>query len=190
MIIRSFRLRSSHFALRPLQRTPIRTLVAAPRPGSGPLLERRADRELPDISSSSSHAWLRTMPIFLAIIGISSLAIFNYQKSSSPVVSSTLYALRTSPKARELLGDEIYFAAKIPLIRGQLNQMHGKIDLRYWVKGTKGKGLMRFKSVRPTRMGYFQTQEWSLEMPDGKTVQLLDTDGPDPFNASMNKEEA
>jgi hypothetical protein len=35
---------------------------------------------------------------------------FNYQKSSSSIVNSTLYALRTSPRAREILGDEIYFA--------------------------------------------------------------------------------
>ena len=44
------------------------------------------------------------------------LGIFNYQKSSSSVVNSTLYALRTSTKAREVLGDEIYFAQKIPWI--------------------------------------------------------------------------
>ena len=82
------------------------------------------------------------------------LGIFNYQKSSSSVVNSTLYALRTSTKAREVLGDEIYFAQKFPWISGEMNQLHGQIDITFWVKGTKAKGRMRFKSVRENRMSF------------------------------------
>lgn len=82
------------------------------------------------------------------------LGIFNYQKSSSSIVSSTLYALRMSKEAREVLGDEIYFAHKIPWISGTMDQLHGQIDISYWVKGTKSQGKMRFKSVRPDRNGY------------------------------------
>ena len=115
-------------------------------------MERRSDRALPSIQSS--WRWLRTLPIFLMIMTASTLAIFNYQKQSSSVVSSTLYALRTNSDARRLLGDEIYFASKIPWISGEINQLHGRIDISFWVKGTQGKGLMRFKSERKTRMGY------------------------------------
>jgi cytochrome c oxidase assembly factor 1 len=82
------------------------------------------------------------------------LGIFNYQKSTSSVVSSTLYALRISKQAREILGDEIYFAHKIPWISGTMDQLHGRIDISYWVKGTKSKGKMRFKSIRPDRTSY------------------------------------
>ncbi|KAH0544671.1 hypothetical protein FGG08_001176 [Glutinoglossum americanum] len=163
-----------------------RYLIAAPKSSSGPLLERRADRELPEIPR---NAWLRTIPIFLIIIGGSTLAIFNYQKSSSSVVSSTLYALRTNPDARRALGDEIYFKHKMPWIWGSINQMHGKIDITFSVKGTKGDGVMRFRSERRTRMGYFETLEWSLETPDGQKVSLLDSQGSDPFQGSMNKKE-
>lgn len=70
------------------------------------------------------------------------------------MVNSTLYALRTSPAAREVLGDEIYFAHKIPWINGVMNQLHGRIDISFWVQGTQGKAKMRFRSVRPDRMGY------------------------------------
>lgn len=97
--------------------------------------------------------WMRTVPIFAVIVVASALGIFNYQKQSSSVVSSTLYALRTNPEAREILGDEVYFASQIPWIRGEINQLHGRIDISFWVKGTKKKGLMRFKSERKTRMG-------------------------------------
>lgn len=86
-------------------------------------------------------------------MGLSTAAIFNYQKSSSSVVSSSLYALRTNPQAREILGDEIYFASKFPWIAGELNQLHGRIDIQFWVKGTRQQALMRFKSDRKQRMG-------------------------------------
>ncbi|KAI7233490.1 hypothetical protein D0869_04781 [Hortaea werneckii] len=157
---------------------PRRTLVEAPRPGSGPLMERRGDRALPTISTGIPR-WLKTLPLFAVVMTASMLGIFNYQKQSSSVVSSTLYALRTNAEAREILGDEIYFASQIPWIHGEINQLHGRIDISFWVKGTKRQGLMRFKSDRPTRMGYFQTHEWSLEPEGGQKVSLLQ--GNDPF---------
>ncbi|EAS33204.2 cytochrome oxidase assembly [Coccidioides immitis RS] len=163
-----------------------RTLIAAPGPRSGPLLSRRADRELPSIDSH--RRWIRTLPLFAAAIGVSMLAIFNYQKSSSSVVNSTMYALRTSPKAREFLGDEIYFAQKIPWIGGEINQLHGRIDISFWVKGTRAKGKMRFKSTRENRMGFFRTEDWSLEMEDGTMVRLLNASDGDPFQHSIGTE--
>ncbi|KAF2759608.1 DUF1783-domain-containing protein [Pseudovirgaria hyperparasitica] len=161
-----------------LRRIPCRTLIAAPKEGSGPLLTRRPDRELPNIPSRWRH--LRTVPIFLLVLGASAAGIFNYQKSSSSVVSSTLYALRMSDEARNILGDEIYFANKVPWIWGTINQVQGRIDISYRVKGTRRSGMMRFVSARRERMGFFETSEWSLTLDDGTVVQLLMEDGPDP----------
>ncbi|RQM05284.1 hypothetical protein DH86_00001835, partial [Scytalidium sp. 3C] len=129
-----------------------RTLVAAPKAGDGPLMERRPDRELPDVRQGGMR-WALSIPIFLVVLVSSTLAIFNYQKSSSSVVAATLYALRTSPKAREVLGDNIYYAHQIPWIWGEMNQLHGKIDIQFEVKGTNTSGTMRFASHRPTRTG-------------------------------------
>jgi cytochrome c oxidase assembly factor 1 len=100
---------------------------------------------------------------------------------SSPVVASTLYALRTSKKAREYLGDEIYFRHQIPWIGGTMNQMRGVIDITFRVKGTKSEGLMRFSSFRPGPKAMFETTEWSLETEDGTRIDLLD--GDDAFKA-------
>ncbi|KAL0940763.1 cytochrome oxidase assembly [Colletotrichum truncatum] len=158
--------------------TQRRWATAAPKPGSGPLMERRADRELPDINQITFR-WYRSLPIFAAAIVISSVAIFNYQKSSSPVIASTMYALRTSPKAREVLGDEVYFKHQIPWISGEMNQLHGRIDVSFSVKGTKGEAVMKFTSFRTSHKGLFETTEWSLETPDGRKIDLLD--GADPF---------
>ncbi|KAH6645787.1 cytochrome oxidase complex assembly protein 1-domain-containing protein [Truncatella angustata] len=163
----------------PIQR---RTLVRAPKPGDGPLMERRPDRELPSVESVSFR-WMRTFPIFVFLITLSSLAIFNYQKLSSPTVSSTLYALRTSRKAREYLGDEIYFAQQIPWISGTMNQLRGVIDISFRVKGNRNEGVMRFVSFRPGPKAMFETTEWSLETKDGQTIDLLDAEAGDPFKA-------
>ncbi|ETS78765.1 hypothetical protein PFICI_08618 [Pestalotiopsis fici W106-1] len=161
----------------PVQR---RTMVRAPKPGDGPLMERRADRELPSVESVSFR-WSRTFPIFAVLVTISSLAIFNYQKMSSPTVASTMYALRTSQRAREYLGDEIYFAQQIPWISGTMNQLRGVIDISFRVRGSRNEGVMRFCSFRPGPKAMFETTEWSLETKDGQTIDLLE--GGDPFRA-------
>ncbi|KXX80800.1 Cytochrome c oxidase assembly factor 1 [Madurella mycetomatis] len=155
-----------------------RALVSAPKPGDGPLTERRPDRELPSIESTTFR-WSRTLPTFAALIALASVAIFNYQKLSSPIVSATLYALRTSDKGRAHLGDEIYFAQQIPWISGEMNQLRGRINISFRVKGTRAGGVMRFASYRPTARGMFETTEWSLTTDDGKVIDLLE-DG-DPF---------
>ncbi|KAI1343929.1 DUF1783-domain-containing protein [Xylariaceae sp. FL0016] len=165
-----------------------RSLVSAPKPGDGPLMERRPDRELPTVKSFS---WLHTFPVFVVIIAASSIAIFNYQKLSSPVVASTLYSLRTNQKAREYLGDEIYFKHQIPWIAGEMNQLRGRIDISFPVKGTRAVGVMRFCSFRPSAKAMFETTEWSLETTDGRKIDLLD--GEDPFRgiagSPMDEEE-
>ncbi len=145
----SFALQQSSQSATAQPRSPY---VPAPTETSGPLLSRRPDRELPSLKNS--YTWLKTLPVFIALITASSLAIFNYQKSSSSTVNSILYALRTNKASRQILGDEIYFASKVPWISGELNQLHGKIDISFWVKGTKGKGKVSFVSVRKRRDGY------------------------------------
>lgn len=139
-------------------RTPY---IPAPTASSGPLLSRRPDRELPSLKKS--HIWLKTLPLFIAIIAASSLALFNYQKSSSSTVNSILYALRTNDTSRDILGEEIYFNSKVPWISGELNQLHGKIDISFWVKGKKGKGKVRFVSVRKRRDGFVRCSSRSLQ---------------------------
>jgi cytochrome c oxidase assembly factor 1 len=166
-------------AEQPIPSRPIRPLVPPPKTGSGPLLERRADRSLPPIPRPIITIWLRTLPIFILVITLSALAIFNYEKSSSSTVNSILYALRINPVARDLLGDEIYFASAVPWISGELAPMQGIINISFWVKGTKGQGKVKFVSVKRGRERgtYFETVEWSLQFEDGRMIQLLEKEG-------------
>ncbi|KAI1630041.1 cytochrome oxidase complex assembly protein 1-domain-containing protein [Exophiala viscosa] len=164
----------------------IRPLVPPPREGSGPLLSRRPDRELPNVSRTS--IWLKTLPFFFVLIGLSSVAIFNYQKSTSSTVNSILYALRTNEHARALLGDEIYFASKIPWIQGELSPLQGVIEITFWVKGTKATAQTKFVSIRKGGKEYFETLEWSLKTADGEVVQLLEMEGTRDPISGMNVE--
>ncbi|KAL6864431.1 cytochrome oxidase complex assembly protein 1 domain-containing protein [Trichoderma novae-zelandiae] len=174
---------NANASVRAMQR---RWMTPAPKPGDGPLMSRRADRELPDVGQVS-HGWRRTFPIFLIVVAACSITIFNYQKSSSPIISSTLYALRTNPVANELLGGEIYFKHQIPWIRGEMNQVKGRIDVSFAVRGNKAAGVMRFASHRPSSKALFETTAWSLTMEDGRVVDLLD--GGDPFRGLLGEDE-
>jgi cytochrome c oxidase assembly factor 1 len=118
-----------------------------------PLLNRRADRPLPSLKSINRRTW-PYLPVFLAVIAAGAFAIFNYEKLNHSVVSSSLYALRVHPRSREMLGDEIYFAHRVPWIHGKIDPMHGVVDVSFAVKGSKGKGKMRFRCTRRKRGDY------------------------------------
>lgn len=122
----------------------------SPNPTARPdLLYRDPDRPLPTLASlSSNRRWYRTLPIFAAIITGSALAIFNYQKTNSPIITATLYSLRTNPTVREVLGDEVYFGSKWAWIWGTINLVQGRVDVSFRVKGTRGSGTCRFKAKR------------------------------------------
>lgn len=128
---------------------------------------------------------IKTLPLFIIAMTISLFAFFNYQKQESSVVTATLYALRTNPMVREQLGDEIYFASKYPWIKGEINQLHGRIDVSFWVKGTKRAGEVKLRCRRRGRGGLYYTQEYSLTMEDGTKMELYDPEGNaiDPFQA-------
>ena len=123
------------------------------RDGTTPFMTRRDDRTLPN-PYEYRRKWAKTLPLFVLAMVLSSLAIFNHQKSSSSVTNAILYALRTSEVGRRELGDEIYFRDKFPWIWGEMNQLHGKIDIRFAVKGTKSTGMVAFKSIRKKKRGF------------------------------------
>ncbi|KAL5114297.1 cytochrome oxidase assembly protein 1 [Pleosporales sp. CAS-2024a] len=164
-------------------------LIPPPKQGEI-LLERRPNRALPPVPPLISPQVLKTFPLFVLAMVITTGAFFNYQKQESSVVTSTLYALRTNPAVRQVLGDEIYFASKYPWIKGDINQVHGRIDIRFWVKGTKTQGEVRLRCRRRGRGGLYATQEWSLTMDNGERIELYDPKGDaiDPFSDPMGED--
>lgn len=143
-------------------------------------LQRIPDRPLPSNKSlSNTRRWVRTLPLFVIICTASALGIFNYQKVNSPIISATLYSLRTNPRVRDELGDEVYFASQWAWIWGPINLVQGNVDVSFRVKGKKAAGLCRFKAKRQGgRNGFFKTDEWSLTMDSGICLQLLEEENP------------
>lgn len=147
-----------------IRRPQHRNLIPAPKKNTGPLMSRRADRDLPKVQSSA-WIWVKTLPIFIVVMIGSAFALINYERSCSSIVSSTLYALRHNETGRQELGDEIYFRDKFPWIWGKMNQRFGRIDISFGVKGTNAKGLMRFKAERKTRMGMVSASTFKMSLP-------------------------
>lgn len=67
-----------------------------------------------------------------------------------------------------------------------MNQVKGRIDVSFSVKGSKASGVMRFASHRPSSKSLFKTTVWSLTLEDGTVVDLLD--GEDPFRGLLGGE--
>lgn len=115
--------------------------------------DSRAANRGPAGIRSSRNTVLMSIPIFVGGVTAAALAIFNYQKMTSPIVASTMYALRVHPAARAALGSNIQFRRYLPIIFGEMNQAHGRVDIHYTVQGDKNEGTMVFRAFRRTRMG-------------------------------------
>jgi len=124
------------------------------------------------------------MPLFLATLAVAAYGIFNYEKMNHSVIASSLYALRVHPVARDRLGGDVYFAARIPWISGSIDTVHGLVDVTFGVKGTRGKGTMRFRCTRAHRSQFFKTEIWTLTMADGEVINLMDEEVVDPMARS------
>lgn len=64
-----------------------------------------------------------------------------------------------------------------------MNQMQGRIDVSFPVRGSRATAVMRFTSRRPTSRSLFETSEWSLRTEDGRWIDLLDEG--DPFKSLL-----
>lgn len=67
-----------------------------------------------------------------------------------------------------------------------MNQVKGRIDVSFSVKGSRASGVMRFASYRPSSKSLFKTTVWNLTLEDGTLVDLLD--GADPFRGLLGGE--
>ncbi|KAI0463435.1 hypothetical protein LJB42_003462 [Komagataella kurtzmanii] len=127
--------------------------------------------ELPDPSKEPRRNKIYFIA-FVVVMGTSLFGIFNYEKVSSPIMNSTMYFLRRSQVARDLIGKEITFAGIFPWVKGPLNTMKGDINFTVNVSGDKSEGVMRLVANRDSRHHAFEIRDWTLTMKDGTIVDL------------------
>lgn len=136
----------------------------------------RIDRELPNPNEDKVKQRLGFVGFSLAIAAALTL-IFNYEKTESPIVSNTLYHLRRSSATRDLLGENIEFDGLIPWVYGELNQVAGKVNIKFYIKGSKNvPGKVKLVAGRDSRLEEFLIHEWSLTVDDKKIDLLSEND--------------
>ncbi|KAK6459387.1 Coa1 protein [Scheffersomyces xylosifermentans] len=125
------------------------------------------DRELPDPFVREKQN-KRYFVVYAIGVTVACAIIFNYEKTMSPITTSTLYFLRRSDIAKENLGDGIDFKSSWPWISGTLNTVKGDIDISFNIKGDKGDGVLKLKATRESKLHPFDIHHFLLEVKDGE----------------------
>ncbi|SCU77429.1 LADA_0A00408g1_1 [Lachancea dasiensis] len=136
----------------------------------------RIERELPDPTKDKFKNRLQ-LGIFVVAIGVSLACIFNYEKTQSPIVSNSLYHMRRSQAIRELLGDSIDFDGLVPWVYGELNQVAGKVDISFYIRGSKNvQGIVKLVADRENKHQEFLIHDWSVSV-GGQKIDILAEEG-------------
>lgn len=128
--------------------------------------------ELPDDPRPKERLQsILTFLVFAAGMTAACLGIFNYEKVSSPIMNATMYFLRRSSHARELLGNKITYDGMFPWISGEVNTMKGIVDCQTQICGDKDSALMILKAEK-NHEDKFIIIQWLLIGSNGDVVDL------------------
>lgn len=129
------------------------------------------DRELPDPFAKKKQN-RRLFWVYAVGTTLACAFVFNYEKTSSPIINSVFYVLRRSDEVKQKLGANISYSSPYPWIYGPLNTVRGEIDISFGVKGDKDSGTLRLKATRESKMFPFDIHRWTLTTTDGHVIDL------------------
>ncbi|GAA6033651.1 hypothetical protein JCM8097_004366 [Rhodosporidiobolus ruineniae] len=167
--------------------------LASPSPVAG--ARRRTfrepiERELPELKSRT--------PLYLSLAALAALAwasflayATNAERANSSVVRSLAFQLRSSPAARDFLGENVKIEPVIGdlvRIKGSINMLAGRIDVQFRVRGSKAGGTASFTSIRRGKGGRFEVLRWKVTRDDGAVLDLAGLDLMLPVVEGMEKE--
>lgn len=133
------------------------------------------ERELPDPTANKMRGRIY-FGLFWVAMGASMYCLAKYEAVSSPIVSSTLYTLRRSPLASQVLGEDVRFASTIPWISGNPGIAGDSVKFHYRAKGTKSTGTVYFHAEKIPGERKYRTVQWCIEQDDGTKIDLIDDD--------------
>lgn len=132
--------------------------------------------ELPD-PMAERRKLRQSLAAFFAVMLVSFVAIIKYEDANSGVVTSTLYTVRRSPKATEILGENIQFANRLmPWIYGRIHTARGVVDFQYKAVGTAGTAMIHFNARRDPKTTRFVVHDWEIIPEGGQPISLMDED--------------
>ncbi|CAH2355613.1 cytochrome c oxidase assembly factor 1 [[Candida] railenensis] len=129
------------------------------------------DRELPDPFAFKKQNYYYFTCYGLGVF-FACVFIFNYEKTTSPVINSVMYFLRRSNYALSALGDDITFAYQWPWIWGTLNTVRGDVDIQFDVKGSKASGVLYLVANRESKQEQFKVRKWLLKINDERNTNI------------------
>mmetsp|Transcript_3819 Transcript_3819/g.3709 ORF Transcript_3819/g.3709 Transcript_3819/m.3709 type:complete len:189 (-) Transcript_3819:127-693(-) len=129
------------------------------------------DREFPDPFKAKKQNRIYFLTYGLGVT-LACIVIFNYEKTTSPIINSVMYFLRRSQNAKQLLGDNINFKQSWPWIWGTLNTVRGDIDIEFSVQGSENSGVLKLKATRESKLHPFYIHHWILQINDAQKTQI------------------
>lgn len=130
------------------------------------------DRELPDPFKTKKTN--RKLFIIYGIgVTVACAFVFNYEKTSSPVINSVLYILRRSEAVKHELGSNITFRDAYPWISGPLNTVQGNVDVSFRIKGDDLWGIVRLAATRSSKLVPFDVSRFELDL-HGDGTKVID----------------
>lgn len=133
---------------------------------------KTVDRELPD-PFKQKKLNRKYMIVYTIGIIIACTLIFNYEKTSSSVITSALYFSRKSKKLNELIGNNIDFKSKFPWISGTLNTMKGIVDINFKIKGNSDYGIILLKAKRESYNDPFKIEHFNFSMKKNGNFEVV-----------------
>lgn len=128
------------------------------------------DRELPDPFAKQKQN-RKYFIVYGLGVALSCIITFNYEKTRSPIITSTLFFLRRSEISKQQLGGGIDYKSSWPWISGPLNTVKGDIDISFDVKGDRSGGTVKLRASRESKQHPFVVHHFLLAI-DGKDFDL------------------
>lgn len=152
---------------RPLLRHPQHSLVRS-------YVLKTVNRPLPDVMGQRNKQ-RKYFAMFCGVMALSLFGMVKYEAANSPIVTSTLAALRRSQLCEEAVGPNVHFTSSMPWISGSAGIAKDVVDFSYSVAGDNGTATVRFRAVKvPFELRYV-VENWSITPNQGPMKgQMLD----------------
>lgn len=94
------------------------------------------------------------------------------QKSHNTLFRGLIYHLNESPHITRILGSPVVHCGD--RVDGSVNIIKGVADLAFNVRGDKQAAVVKFVGMRQPRRDSWQSNEFTLQLPDGTSYNLSD----------------
>lgn len=119
------------------------------------------DRPLPDVLGNRKQQRIY-FGMFCGVMALSFFGIIKYEAANSPIVTSTLAALRRSKLCLQYVGPNVRFASSMPWVSGSAGIAKPVVDFSYKIVGDDGSATVRFRATKVPGEQRYVVENWSI----------------------------